>query len=115
MPGLAAGRLRHRVEIWRYTDTPLSGGRPGYDRVWKMVRRVPAEVIGQSGREAVIDRSLQGVSSFRITIRWRADLSTEDQLRLKDGRTLAIRSMEADSSGSVWWSILADTQAQAMG
>lgn len=115
MPGLAAGRLRHRVEIWRYTDTPLSGGRPGYDRTWLKVRTVRAEVIGQSGREAVIDKSLQGISSFRITMRWRADLSTEDQLRLRDGRTLAIRSMEADSSGAVWWSILADTQAQAMG
>ncbi|SNS53269.1 head-tail adaptor [Sphingomonas laterariae] len=117
MAALAAGRLKHPVEVWRYADIAKPNGRPGYDRIWSLLRTVPAEVIGQSGREAVIDRSLTGITVYRLTIRWTADISAEDQLRLPPylgGRALAIRSMEADDTGRVWWSILADTQAQKM-
>jgi hypothetical protein len=38
-------------------------------------------VTALDGREVVMDQVLQGISVYRVRIRWRSDLTTEDQLR----------------------------------
>lgn len=69
---LAAGRLRERITVRRLTDTPT--GKGGSTRGWAAVggmSRISAEVIGQSGREAVIANTLQGIATYQVVIRWR--------------------------------------------
>ena len=91
---LAAGRLRQRVTIRRLTDVP--DGRGGYDRGWTtLATNLPAEVISQNGREAVIASALQGISSYKITLRRRTDLKPADQV-LYSGQELNVRSIADD-------------------
>jgi SPP1 family predicted phage head-tail adaptor len=74
-----AGRLRDKITIRRLEDAPT--GRGGFDRSWMTIAdRISAEVIGQSGREAVLANTLQGVATYRITIRYRKGLNAEDQV-----------------------------------
>ncbi|MDX3884032.1 phage head closure protein [Edaphosphingomonas haloaromaticamans] len=112
MARLAAGRLRHRVSIHRLEDS--DDGRGGYVRSWHEIATVWAEVIGQGGREALIDRSMQGIGQYRVTIRWRDDIRTNDQVRYR-GRNLNIRSIEPDATDRVWLSMMCDTDAEAIG
>jgi len=70
--GMRAGRLRDRITVRRLTNTPT--GKGGSTRSWANVPemvRMPAEVIGQSGREAVIVNTLQGTATYQVNIRWR--------------------------------------------
>lgn len=73
-----ASRLRDRITIRRAATVP--DGRGGFSRAWSTVAKVRAEVVSQNGREAVIAGALQGVSSYRITIRRRTDLKAGDQI-----------------------------------
>ncbi|AGH48765.1 Phage head-tail adaptor [Sphingomonas sp. MM-1] len=107
-----AGRLRHRVSIWRLVD--IDDGKGAYVRQWTQVAEVNAEVIGQGGREALIDRSMQGIGQYRVTIHWRDDIRTNDQVRYR-GRNLNIRSIEPDATDRVWLSMMCDTDAEAIG
>lgn len=71
--GFQAGRLRELITVRREVDTPT--GKGGFTRAWQDVSgmaRMPAEVIGQSGREAVIANTLQGTATYQVNIRWRA-------------------------------------------
>ncbi|PTD19904.1 phage head closure protein [Sphingomonas fennica] len=107
-----AGRLRHCISIWRLVD--IDDGKGAYVRQWTQVAEVLAEVIGQGGREALIDRSMQGIGQYRVTIRWRDDIRTNDQVRYR-GRNLNIRSIEPDATDRVWLSMMCDTDAEAIG
>lgn len=78
MTGLAAGRLNQRITIRRSVD--LDDGRGGQSAVWSTIASVWAEVINLNGREAVLAGALQGISSWRITIRWRAGVLPSDQI-----------------------------------
>jgi SPP1 family predicted phage head-tail adaptor len=92
--GIQAGRLRERLTFRRLTDTP--DGMGGFDRAWStLAENIPAEVISQNGREAVIASALQGISAYRILIRKRAGLSTGDQILFGD-LELNIRSIAPD-------------------
>lgn len=64
---LAAGRLRDRIVIRRLAD--VSDNKGGFTRSWTTIAECMAEVINLSGREAVIGSTLQGLSTYRITIR----------------------------------------------
>lgn len=77
---LSPGRLRHRVTIRRGSKAKKSSG-PGYDTTWGDVATIWAEVIGIAGREATIGQALQGISAYRITVRFGADVTEADQLR----------------------------------
>jgi head-tail adaptor len=59
-------------------------------------------VTALDGREVVMDQVLQGISVYRVRIRWRSDLTTEDQLRAASdcfrGHDVNIRSI-ADPDG----------------
>ena len=72
--------MRQRVDIVRPTETPT--GKGGYVTAFPPVAlSVAAEVIGLTGGEAVVEKVLQGLSLYRITLRWRADIKPKDQLR----------------------------------
>jgi head-tail adaptor len=44
------------------------------------MRRIAAEVVGLSGREAVIAQTLQGIASYKIAIRYRENIKANDQV-----------------------------------
>lgn len=89
MPRLRAGDLRTKIEIMRQ-------GPDG----WAVIATPQAEVMGQDGREAVIGQALQGISTYRVRIRYRAGLLSSDQIRLNGagGTDLNILSA-ADPNG----------------
>ena len=71
---MRAGRLRERITVKRLTSTAT--GRGATVRSWATVpgmARIPAEVIGQSGRESVIANTLQGTATYQVNIRWLAE------------------------------------------
>jgi SPP1 family predicted phage head-tail adaptor len=103
---LSAGRLRRRVTIRRKFTAPDGAG--GQIETWQDAFTVWAEAISQNGREAVIAGALQGVASWRITMRWRADVGTADQLRL-DGKDLNIRACDDPDGRREQLVIFADT------
>ena len=104
---LAAGRLNRRITIRRATQAQDDKG--GYIESWMTVASVWAEVLGIDGREAVIAQALQGVSYFKITVRWRPGIQASDQILLDDGRTLNIRSVADPTGRRVMLVLLADT------
>lgn len=110
--GLAAGRLRERISIRRMTN--VATGKGGYVREWKPLTgmtAVPAEVLSQSGREAVIANTLQGIATYKITIRWREGIEAADQI-LWRGLELNILAPPADPTGRrQLLQIFADTSA----
>jgi len=112
---LAAGRLRDRITIRRPTVT--ASGKGGQTRGWETVAAwVPAEIIGQSGREAVIANTLQGVATYRITIRWRSGVQAKDQILWHSPGgdvELNVLAPPSDPTGRrVMLQIIADTSAQ---
>ena len=81
LPRLRAGDLRTPIEIMRAVRTDTG---KGSDRItgWSILAQPRAEVLGQDGREAVIAQALQGISTYRIRIRFRPGLLQSDQVRL---------------------------------
>ena len=111
---LSPGRLRHRVTIRRAVKTKNPSG-PGYTTVWNDVATVWAEVLGIAGREATIGQALQGISAYKITARFGADVTDADQLRY-GFIDLNIRSVTDPDGMREQLLILADTgSAQGTG
>jgi len=110
MPGLEAGRLRETIAIRRWDDTPT--GKGGYTRAWQTVTglgALRAEVIGISGRESVVANALQGIATYRITIRYREGIRAGDQIKWR-GQELNILAPPSDPTGRrELLQILADT------
>jgi SPP1 family predicted phage head-tail adaptor len=109
-PPLRAGQLRHRIDIIRMVETP--DGKGGFTLAPQAVLEgVAAEVISLNGRESVMQHVLQGVSVYRIRIRWRGDIKASDQVRYA-GTDLNIKAPPADPSGARrQLIIMADTEA----
>jgi len=73
---------------------------------------VPAEVLSLDGREVMLERVLQGISSIRVTMRWRAGVQASDQLLVQgDGREFNITSAEDPDLRREQLVILANTEA----
>lgn len=112
MPPLKTVDLRHRMIIRRPTTTKKASG-GGFEETWPEVATVYAEVIGQDGRESVMDQALQGISVYRIRIRWRGDLKTSDQASSEGdcfgGRTVNLRSIVDPDGKREQLIIMADT------
>ena len=101
-----SSRLRQRVTVRRMVRTPKPKG--GFDEVWTDLKTIWAEVIGLNGREAIIGQALQGVSSYRVVVRFGADITDVDQLRF--GSTdLNIKSISDPDGRREQLLILADT------
>ena len=110
---LATGRLRNRVTIRRKTRTKKPGG--GFEVSWDDVDTVWAEVIGLAGREATIGEALQGITAYRITVRFGVDVNPADQLGYGD-LDLNVRSVNDPDGRREALLILADTgSAEAAG
>lgn len=113
--GIAAGRLRERISIRRKQDVQTDAG--GMAREWRPLPRcsnVPAEVVSQSGRETVIGNTLQGIATYRITIRWRKGIQAADQIvwLTGDNQELNILAPPGDPTGQrEFLQIIADTSA----
>jgi head-tail adaptor len=55
-------------------------------------------------------QALSGVSSYRITIRWRTGIKASDQIVLPDGTELNVTAPPADPDGRRrWLTIMADS------
>lgn len=82
---MRAGLLRHRVTIQAPTptDEPKFGGQT---QAWVDVATVWAEIDPLSGRELFAAQAVQSESTVKITIRYRADLTTA--MRLVAGGTV---------------------------
>ncbi len=106
--GLNPGDLNRRVEIWRATKTDDGKGRNA--TTWSVIATPWAEVIGQNGREAVIAQALQGISVYRIRIRYRADITDADQIRY-GAVDLNIKSVSDPDGAREQLVILADTSS----
>ena len=110
MSGLEAGRLNRRINVTRPQDMP--DGHGGFITTWQPVATIWAEVISQNGREAVLSQALQGVSSYRITVRYRPDLAISPKYQIDlDGKTLNVRSVADPDGRRVALVIFADTEA----
>lgn len=100
MKPLSAGDLRHRITVRRATEIKTDTG--GYRTDWCDYTELWAEVTALDGREVVMDQVLQGISVYRVRIRYRTDLTPDDQLRSAGscfgGRDVNIRSI-ADPDG----------------
>lgn len=85
--------LKHRITVRRSAE--VKNARGGLVDTWTEVGRPWAEVKGLDGRESVMERVLQGISVYRVRIRWRADVRPSDQLTgdVFGGREVNIRSV----------------------
>lgn len=80
MKPLTTQDLRHKIELRRPAEVP--DGKGGYATVWTTLASPRAEVQGLDGREVVMDRVLEGISVYRIRIRWRSiAFEQSDQVR----------------------------------
>lgn len=104
---LRAGRLRQRVTLMRKTRARNADG--GSATSWAPVGGpIAAEVLGTGGSEPMIGEALQGVSYFRITTRYRPDITPSDQLAY-GALTLNVRSAEDPFGRGEQTLIIADT------
>ena len=106
---MRSGDLRQLVTIRRSVETQNAKG--GYDTSWSTVATPRAKVEGLDGRESMLAQALQGVSSYKVTIRWRAGIKASDQLVLADGSELNIRSAVDPDDRKRWLVMLADTES----
>ena len=76
---MRAGDLNRRVTIRR--QERAADGQGGYTTVWTDIATISAQVEGLAGRESIIGQTLTGISVYRVTARYRADILPSDQLR----------------------------------
>lgn len=107
------GRLRERITVRRLSDVSDGGG--AWVRSWTTIAEsLPAEVMGQSGREGVIANTLQGTATYKITTRHRTDLRANDQIIWLTGEDMELNILAppADPWGTRQETqIFADTSA----
>lgn len=87
--GLNPGRLNQQVTIQVPTETRQAGG--GKQRTWDDVDTVWAEVLPANGGEAFAQGVARNTMFFRITIRFRTDVTPRHRL-LWNGQYLNIRT-----------------------
>lgn len=107
-----AGRLRHEITLRK--PTKVRDNKGGLDTSFANVTggAVRAEILSLDGREATIDHVLEGVSVYRITIRWRDDVRADWQVRY-GALDLAISAPPADEDGRRKWLVIMATSRGA--
>lgn len=99
---LAAGRLKHRIEIQE--QNRVSNGRGGFtppagEEPWRSIAsRVPAEVIALRGEEAVRHSVERAVQLWRVTIRPRAGVTPTHRL-VWNGVTMNVKTAALNLEG----------------
>lgn len=96
---MTAGRLRHRIVIQQPAVTRDAAGAVGTS--WTDLAEVWAECLPLAGRELLAVQAKGSKATWRILIRWRADVSTS-QRALHDGRLLSFTSV-LDLQGEKRW------------
>lgn len=102
------GRLRHRVAVQGAVD--VADGSGGYKRERPVLMTLWAEVIGLAGREATVAGALTGITPYRVTLRWRNDLTTTHQL-VFEGERLNIRSINDPDGRRQWLTLICDNES----
>lgn len=93
---MEAGRLRERVAIEEETSVP--NGQGGFRAGWSTVAgaaRVPAEIIGLSGDEALQSGAERAIATYRVRMRKRTGLTAKNRLQW-NGQTMAIETVLPD-------------------
>lgn len=91
------GPMRHRLILQRRVSAPDNGG--GISPGWADIAELWAEVTPVSGREAIQAMRLASLASYRVRLRFRADISAADRL-IFNQKILNIRSLtDADARG----------------
>lgn len=86
---LSAGRLNRRIQIETPTRAPNGSG--GFTKGWSPPFNVWAEMIALRGDEAVQHSILNSTQLWRVTIRYRPNVSEECRA-MYNGQPLNIRS-----------------------
>lgn len=95
MAGIAAGRLRERVAIEKEGQR-IPDGQGGWTAPWiSHSASVPAEVRPTGGREILRNGQLGEVQSYRVTLRYRHDVTAAMRLVWR-GRVLSILNVIDD-------------------
>lgn len=95
---IAAGMLRHRVELQRPVTTKNSAGEIESD--WETVDTVWAGIEPLSAREFIAAQQMNSAVSVRVTIRYRADVTAA--MRLVRGATVYnIQGVLADKESGI--------------
>jgi SPP1 family predicted phage head-tail adaptor len=102
------GELRERITIRRQSNTK-NEQTGGLTRSWADVASVWAKVRSIDGREAVIGGVLQGIAHFEITVRYRDDIRSADQI-LWGSRELNIHTAEDRKNTKQWLTVMASTE-----
>lgn len=95
MSGVAAGKLRHRVEI----EQPVTTQDPDTGEMisgWASLSTVWADIAPSSGREFVAAAAEQSEVRGRITIRFRADVDATMRVTYR-GKWYGILAVLADN------------------
>lgn len=83
MTGLAAGRLKHRIEIQEpdQVDNGTGGRRakPGTTG-WRKLASTRAEIVALRGQEAVRENIERAVQLWRVTTRFRRDVTPRNRI-----------------------------------
>lgn len=87
---MTIGEMRHRVTLQRLVEQP--DGNVGITPTYEDIATVWADVETVTGLVYFDGRQTEGATSYRITIRYRSDITSE-QWVLYDGRRLRIRSV----------------------
>ncbi|HPU35052.1 MAG TPA: phage head closure protein [Phycisphaerae bacterium] len=97
---MAAGRLRHRVEIGRYVEGRNEWGDP-LPPTWQTVATVWAAVEALTGRLFFEARQTAEQSDHKVTIRWRRGIEP-GMIARHDGREFVIQAV-LDREGTRRW------------
>lgn len=95
MPAVAAGKLRHKVQLQAPTITqnPVTGE---METTWNTIAEPWAEIVPMSAREFVAAAAEQSEVRGRITIRYRADIDATMRFVYRD-RYYAIFGVMSDA------------------
>lgn len=96
---MSAARLRHRITLQQPTVTRDAAG--AVQTAWTDLPEVWAECLPLAGRELLAVQGKGSKASWRILIRWRADVDTRHRVRY-GARILNITDA-ADRTGQRRW------------
>ncbi|WP_342358532.1 phage head closure protein [Terrarubrum flagellatum] len=105
---LPVGAMRHRVAIEAPVD--IADGAGGLTRSYETIDTVWAAIETLEADAALTDNRAGARFSYRITMRWRADIDNSRRLRFED-RVFVIRAVSDADGKRRRLSVLADEDA----
>lgn len=98
MPDLAA--FRHHVEYQRDVSH-RDDWQPGHDQ-WQGIATGMVSLEGRTGAEVEVADGIDAVQTYESWDRWQPGITTEDRVKVADGRILQIRSRVDDKGMGKW-------------